>query len=563
MRTRLPLALVLVVLAACSAPVSALADPGDLDQSFTDIVFGEPDTVGGIVPGPGGEFVISSAESGAFQASKFKSDGESVDGFGDEGTGAIPLFDRYSADSRAAVALSNGKVVVGGSALVSVPGATPQRRAVLVRFTSRGNADPTFGDKGIVALSFGAPDAGVTGLAPAPGGKLLVSGYEDAAAGLSDATTYTPSSRMVVARVTASGRLDQSFGTQGFTTAAPAGASAATSGILRLRSGRILVGGSSQAGAHTRVTVARFGSGGGLDRSFGSSGFAIVNAAGGKLRDSGVEAMAITPTGRIVLAGYAEDDAGDIGLVLGRLTSAGRLDTAFGHGGIVHDGNAFSGLPAGLALQRDGKLVVAGDRFFGLLAVRRYTALGARDLDFGAGGVAADTGSDDSGDSAADDTTASGVLIQADGRIVVPGIDTSEEDRGDFSDTSGIAVRFEGGTLLVQIGKGPVRAAQLSVPVRVRCLREARGRCSGTLRLRTAYEVALKRKGAQDIRALGAARISLRPGRSQTIRVPLNAVGRKLTSARHDLTARAIADIHDAHGARGTTRRVLIVRTSR
>ncbi len=97
----------------------------------------------------------------------------------------------------------------------------------------------------------------------------------------------------------------------------------------------------------------------------------------------------------------------------------GDLDPAFGIGGQVASDFRANELGYGIALQRDGKMIVAGIRFGGLSAtggdflVVRYNTDGTLDRTFGQGGrVITDFGLTE---------TAAAVVVQPDGKIVVAG----------------------------------------------------------------------------------------------------------------------------------------------
>jgi len=152
--------------------------------------------------------------------------------------------------------------------------------------------------------------------------------------------------------------------------------------------------------------LARYNSDGALDTSFGSGG-KVTTDFGGSYHPDGFS-VALQPDGKIVVAGYAGGD-----FALARYNSDGALDTSFGSGGKVT--TDFGGSDAGysVALQPDGKIVVAG--YAGLdFALARYNSDGALDTSFGTGGkVTTDfSGGRDVGYS---------VALQPDGKIVVAG----------------------------------------------------------------------------------------------------------------------------------------------
>ena len=98
----------------------------------------------------------------------------------------------------------------------------------------------------------------------------------------------------------------------------------------------------------------------------------------------------------------------------------GGLDTTFGSNGKVKtDFNRNNDLAYGMALQSDGKVIVAGISFAGIsaeggdFAVARYNTNGTLDTSFGVGGkVTTDFGLTE---------TASSVVVQSDGKIIVAG----------------------------------------------------------------------------------------------------------------------------------------------
>ena len=116
---------------------------------------------------------------------------------------------------------------------------------------------------------------------------------------------------------------------------------------------------------------------GSLDPSFGSGG--IVT------QSSGIEAIAVQPDRKIVVAG------GNGGFALGRYLPDGSPDPSFGDAGHVF--TSFAASAAAVALQPDGKIVVAGDRVIPAtsnvseFALARYNPNGSPDTSFGSDGI--------------------------------------------------------------------------------------------------------------------------------------------------------------------------------
>jgi uncharacterized delta-60 repeat protein len=169
--------------------------------------------------------------------------------------------------------------------------------------------------------------------------------------------------------------------------------------------GRIVVAGSvgvanDDGVPGEQIVVARFGSTGLPDPSFGRDGFSVLQLGfGGSIRhaSSAARALSLEADGRILIAGRASARDGGDRAVVARLTAAGRLDPSFARQGrlIVQLGRtsarrvASSSLAA-LLRRPDGRLLaagratdVAGDDAT-LLA--GFTAAGALDGSFGHGG---------------------------------------------------------------------------------------------------------------------------------------------------------------------------------
>lgn len=178
----------------------------------------------------------------------------------------------------------------------------------------------------------------------------------------------------------------------------------------------VCVGQSTREGSEQAdVAIVRYLPTGQLDQTFGSHGITLFDSGLG-LGDVPGSAV-LDRNGRIVIAGVVDVAGRDRqDFLVARFDADGSLDPSFGSRGFVTT-DVGSGSPDvdwgyGIALQRDGKIVVAGqtDRLAVLL---RYTPTGALDPSFGtAGRVQADLvrGTDDA---------AHAIAIQRDGRILV------------------------------------------------------------------------------------------------------------------------------------------------
>ncbi len=170
--------------------------------------------------------------------------------------------------------------------------------------------------------------------------------------------------------------------------------------------GKIVVTGYA-SGPNINSELVRYNADGSLDTSFGSGG--IISSGPDSATGSGV---ALQTDGKIVVAGGAFGNSNDFAVA--RYNSDGSADASFGTGGkvVTHFGTSGS---YGVAIQPDGKIVLTGYAG-GDVAVARYNTDGSRDQSFGTGGgVTTDFGGsfEDAGYS---------LLSQPDGKIVIAGI---------------------------------------------------------------------------------------------------------------------------------------------
>ena len=181
------------------------------------------------------------------------------------------------------------------------------------------------------------------------------------------------------------------------------------------RDGKTVVAGYAYNGTDYDIALVRLDLDGRLDLSFDGDGKLITNIDNGN--DAG-KAVAIQPDGKIVVAGTTTNNiAFDFAVV--RYNTDGSLDTSFDDDGIVKTRVGFFYSSAfDVAIQNDGKIVVAGDAFADEkdLAVVRYQKDGKLDPTFGNGGgvlTSVTFGSNE---------LATSVAVQNDGKIVACGV---------------------------------------------------------------------------------------------------------------------------------------------
>ncbi len=215
------------------------------------------------------------------------------------------------------------------------------------------------------------------------------------------------SNEFVVARYSSAGTLDPLFGSNGMVSTAMDWSSEALTVALQT-DGKILAAGFANDSMRDNIALVRYTAGGAPDMRFGTNGVVKTSISGA---NSKAQSVAVDASGRILVAGYVENS----GFALLRYTDAGILDTTFGNNGIVTTiFRSGSDLASCLAIQGDGKIVVAGNSSDGYFLLARYSADGNPDSQFGFGG---------SVQTSAGSLSASiqGIALQPDGKIVVAG----------------------------------------------------------------------------------------------------------------------------------------------
>ena len=203
----------------------------------------------------------------------------------------------------------------------------------------------------------------------------------------------------------------------------------------------VVVGEIIDGASHWYYGVFRYTPDGELDRSFGDGGWAELELGS----VSFAHAVALQRDGRIVVAGEGSCPRA-ICFAAARFMPDGSIDRSFGGDGTVLTMFALCGCRAyDVAVQPDGKIVLAGMRFRGgdaqddqLFAVARYLPDGRLDRTFSSDGLA-------SVDFGFGDDDAFAVGIQPDGRILVAGEGTRNRSRTE--DDFGFARFRRDGTL--------------------------------------------------------------------------------------------------------------------
>ncbi|HZN66680.1 MAG TPA: hypothetical protein VFB66_15425, partial [Tepidisphaeraceae bacterium] len=262
--------------------------------------------------GPGG-FALSSAAD--VELTRYNADGSLDTTFGSGGRVQTGLGGH---DTGVDVQIdAQGRLVVAASSLTTDGRVN---RWALLRYLPTGAPDASFGTGGRTVLDLG-DTVGVSGMALAPDGKIVVSGG-------------TAASRFTVARFTASGDLDATFSGDGLvTTDFGTDQGAGAQDVAVMSDGRVVAMGNAASATSDPTTsshdvvLARYNTNGSLDTTFDGDGKATAP-------DTGVweigRAVALYPDGRVVVAGDADGR-----FRAWRLTAAGRPDATFGTAGVA------------------------------------------------------------------------------------------------------------------------------------------------------------------------------------------------------------------------------------
>lgn len=240
-----------------------------------------------------------------------------------------------------------------------------------------GQIDRSFGTDGGTITPIGGGDSFANAVVVQPDGRIVL-------VGASENTGGNGETAFALARYSAAGALDESFGAGGkvtslITNPSLIGGSNAIANAVALQGDRRIVasGQSTGAGGGDDFALARYNTDGTLDATFGTDGVVVTSLSPGDDRLFGI---AIQGDQKIVVAGEAGGQ-----FALARYNGDGTLDTSFSSDGIVlTDAGAGDDRILSMALQTDGKIVVAGSSG-GALALARYQTNGLLDPAFGGG----------------------------------------------------------------------------------------------------------------------------------------------------------------------------------
>jgi len=402
------------------SPVHSIAQAGNLDTSFgingiVHFIFKDnSDDSGGaalsVVIQPDKKIILGGSSPKGMGLIRLKNNGSLDSSFGTNGS--VDILIGYDANYFSNIVLQlDGRIVLSGHFL-NFDG---KRSYCLARFNSDGSLDNTFNGNGIVITSFntkGWADYGYSA-AVQPDGKIIQTGM---------AQQDNGTIGFAAVRYNSNGTIDKTFGTNG-KVVTPIGNNPTPLCVIVQPDGKILLGGYSDLSYPSSFALLRYNSNGTLDNSFGTGGkvttyFGAGGSSGNDLDWDQAYGIALQTDGKIILTGGSYLGSNGYGtFATARYNTNGTLDNTFGVGGKVTTNINNDAGAAGVIVQPDGKIIVAGGcrnptSHKGNIALIRYKTDGTLDSSFGNNGIVT-TAIDTS------NVTSNGVIMQPDGKIVV------------------------------------------------------------------------------------------------------------------------------------------------
>jgi uncharacterized delta-60 repeat protein len=346
---------------------------------------------------PDQKIVAVGTSSVGFTLARYNTDGtlDATFGVGGKVTGPLGTATGATMDG-------NGNIIAAGENLAT--------QFVVARFTAGGVLDNSFGAGGVITTAIPYPFAASVAVQPTDG-KIVLAGYS---APPHDNSIPPPTMELI--RYNADGSLDTNFGSGGIANLGSGKISSnypenTSTQIAIQKDGKIVFAGDAYTTSATRANffVKRVNPNGSVDATFPS----FVNVGIGS---NSAVALTLQSDGKFLELGNLQvvgNFQGELALV--RLNTDGTLDASFGVNGKVATGGGNKDSVQSnsrIAVQGNGQIIVAGAEGNAFKIVR-YNVDGSVDTRFGAAGVVlADF---------ATPVSVGDVAVQADGKIVVAG----------------------------------------------------------------------------------------------------------------------------------------------
>ena len=287
-----------------------------------------------------------------FAAVRFNSNGTLDNTFGNTGKATADIGNSSGDNVVSATLQADGKILIVGSSYVN-----NEWDFAIARFNTNGTLDNSFATGGKTTTDLGIHDWG-NSVAVQTDGKIVLAGYSGTA----------NRNELAVVRYNANGTLDNTFGTGGKVTIA--NESIEGYSVMLQADGKILVSGRTYSDTTSSFAVVRYNSNGSLDTTFGTGGKVTTDFGNNR---SEATAMTSQADGKIIVAGNVYIGSTYAYAVV-RYNTNGGLDTTFGTGGKVTTVFDATSNAVSVALQADGRIIVAGTSGDDFLATRYYSA---------------------------------------------------------------------------------------------------------------------------------------------------------------------------------------------
>lgn len=424
----------LVLLAGILVESRAQAAPGDLDPSFdldgftlTNVadhnVSGARDFA---IQSDGKIVVVGDANNGGnydFAVLRYNANGSLDSSFDDDGKVITAVGSRD--DEATSVAIQgDGRILVAGWS---------DNDFAVVRYNTDGSLDPAFGVGGMVKTDFAGIEY-ATSLAIQIDGKFIVCGY-----------SVTSTSRFALARYNIDGTLDTGFDGDGRVTTTVGASDDNASAVAIQNDGKIVVAGYSSNGANYDFALVRYNTDGSLDTGLDGDGKLTTAVGAG---NDVATALVVQADGKLLVTGYSGGADSDFEVV--RYNPNGSLDSTFDGDGKVTTNLGIQDFANSIAVQPDAKIIVAGAGIYNDFGLVRYNPNGSLDTSFdGDGKVTTGFGGEE---------VAFSLALQSDGKVLIAGYerDNNGYDLGlaRYNSNGSLDTSFDGdGNVRTALGK--------------------------------------------------------------------------------------------------------------
>ncbi|MBL7943679.1 MAG: T9SS type A sorting domain-containing protein [Flavobacteriales bacterium] len=287
---------------------------------------------------------------------------------------------------------------------------------LIVRLNEDGSYDTSFGTDGIVTLDFNDSEEKILDIALQTDGKIVAVGY-------TNNTPFYDENEMAIVRFNSDGTPDNSFSGDAKMQINLESIDDKATTVAIQNDGKIVVGGYSNYGykdGYLNLVVTRILTGGGIDYSFSGDGYFVYDLGG---TADAVYDIALQSNGKIVVAG---NGGSGNNLFVMRLSTTGSTDSSFSEDGYLINPIDEYSTCGFVQIAPDQKIYAGGlvnqtGTVQGALGILKYNSDGTPDNTFGDDGLIITT---------VPDRNLSGqeLVIQPDGKPVVAGLSSAPED---------------------------------------------------------------------------------------------------------------------------------------